>query len=66
MPVTLVQAVGLVGWAVIWGAVAGLVYRDAAADGRVSAVAWTLVVFVFGILGLIAYKASDWISFTRS
>lgn len=60
------QVAGLLAWAVLWGAVAGLVYRDAAPEGRGYAVAWAAVVFVFGVFGIIAYKATDWVSFTRS
>lgn len=60
-----IGVVGLLGWAVIWAPIAGPVYRDAAPDGRASAVAWAAAVFLFGVFGFVAYKATDWISFTR-
>lgn len=67
MPNVPIKAVlGLLGWAVIWGPIAGLVYWDAASDGQVSATAWVVVVFLFGVFRFVVDKATDLISFTRS
>lgn len=50
---------GAVGLAVLWRVLAVVVYRNAAADGRERALAWTVAVLVFGAAGLAAYGLGD-------